>query len=245
MMPAGSPTPIPSSHGWSCSNQPLAVAITSSWRTAPATASTRFGAAGTSAASGRSRPRASCGAPTAGVPAISRPSGWLPNRTSSNIVNTWSPGESSYIRISSTITGFSADQVLLAQERAQDQLRDDLHPTAGGIGGHLGAIDGELPVRGGVDRAPAALDRLRQLPGDGECGGALEHEVLEHVRDAGPRRVLVPRAHADEQPDGYRAGDRAWLVTTRRPLGSTLRSNGRRWPAAPPRGAGAPGRTPR
>ena len=43
-----------------------------------------------------------------GVPAISRPSGWAPNRSSSNSEKTWSEGESTYARISSTTTGFSA-----------------------------------------------------------------------------------------------------------------------------------------
>ena len=46
------------------------------------------------------------------------------------MVNTWSLGESTYMRISSTITGFSATRSDVAQQRARDELGDHLQRRA-------------------------------------------------------------------------------------------------------------------
>ena len=70
----------------------------------------------------------------------------------------------------------------------------------------LGAVDGQLAVGGGVDAPPQPSIASDSSPGSGYCAGALEDEVLQEVRQAGVRRVLVARADAHEQAHRHRAG---------------------------------------
>ena len=74
-------------------------------------------------------------------PAISRPSGWPAYSISSKRVKTWSDGESTYMRISSTMTGFSAREVAATEEGPQGQLADRLERHPHVLGWHLGAVD--------------------------------------------------------------------------------------------------------
>jgi hypothetical protein len=71
------------------------------------------------------------------------------------------------------------------------------------VGGHV--LVGER-----VRESAVALERLVELLG-AVFLGAVEHQVLEQVGDAGDARTLVARAHAIEGPEAHR-GHRAVLA---------------------------------
>ncbi len=76
------------------------------------------------------------------------------------------------------------------------------------VGGHGLEVVGALEAGGAVERAAGALDQF-EVPVVGDVGGALEHQVLEEVGEAGAALDLVAGAHVVPEADG---GDRGEVV---------------------------------
>ena len=107
-----------------------------------------------------------------------------------------------------------------------DQLAEDRHRPLGLAARHADPVDRRLAIRGRVERAADALDRLAQRARRRVRRRALERQVLEEVGHAGLLGRLEARAGAarTRRPRRTaRAGSRA--VITRGPSGSAVRSN--------------------
>ena len=107
------------------------------------------------------------------------------------MVKTWSDGESTYMRISSTITGFSAARSLRRRSGRVASSPITFRAVAAAFAGTRARVRGQLPIRAGIDRTAAALDQLGQSARVREVRGALEDEVLEQMRETCRCVVLV------------------------------------------------------
>jgi hypothetical protein len=110
-------------------------------------------------------------------------------------------------------------QVGATQDRVQGELADSMERHAELLGRHLGAVDRQLAVGAGIDRSADALDDLRQRARLRVVARALEHEVLQQMRQPGVSLVLVARADRDEDRNARRAGPRHRLGHDAKPAG--------------------------
>jgi len=89
-----------------------------------------------------------------------------------------------------------------------DHIGEDVDGLHRGGVGHLGVVDGDLPVGGCVVHSPDTLDGLGNITRGGPAGSTLEEHVLEEMGEPGFGIELVTAARADVHADRRRTGMR-------------------------------------
>ena len=92
----------------------------------------------------------------------------------------------------------------VGERRRKDHVGHHVERDVDVVVGHAGVDDRRLARGGGVQLASHRVEQLGDLDGVVALR-ALEQQVLDEVRDAGPGRRLVARPGADPEPDRRRA----------------------------------------